>query len=82
MNRGRVRAHLVEFIRQGNRSGRRGSIVDEHVRAGRVQRARDFGADAARPAGDQHDLIAQRGIFECMDAMPGNDTRKTLSGVK
>ena len=36
--------------------------MNENVGAGRMQRARDLGADAARAAGDQHDLIAQRKI--------------------
>ena len=32
--------------------------MNEYVRSGRVQRARDLGADAARAAGDQDHLAA------------------------
>ncbi len=37
--------------------------MNQHVRAGGMQGARDLRADAARAAGDQDDLIAQGKIF-------------------
>ena len=67
---GRVLAHAVEFVRQGNGGCGRRAVVNENIGAGRVQRARDLGADAARAAGDQHDLIAQGKIVIHDDHAP------------
>ncbi len=48
--------------------------MNEYVRSGRMQRARDLGADAARTAGDQHHLAAQRRAFSILGFMRRNDT--------
>jgi hypothetical protein len=50
---GGVLPQRVQLGRQGSPRRRRGAIVDCHVGARRVQRARDLGADAAGGAGDQ-----------------------------
>ncbi len=42
--------------------------MDEYARTGGMQRARDFGADAPRAAGDQHHLVPQGG-----SAVDGNE---------
>jgi hypothetical protein len=44
--------------------------VNQHIGARRVQRTRDLGTDAARTAGDQHRLIAQREIVIHDDHAP------------
>jgi hypothetical protein len=45
----------IQFRGQPVRFGRRGAIVDRDAGAGRVQRARDFRADATGGAGDKDD---------------------------
>lgn len=52
--------YLIELVRQGHRGGGGGAVMDEYVRPGRVQRARDFCAHPARAAGDQNPLVLQR----------------------
>ena len=81
-DRGRMRARAVEFVRQGNGGGRRRTIVNENIGAGGVQRARDFGADAARAAGDQHRLDRAAQNCRFMATMRRNDTATACGGVK
>ena len=61
MDRGGCRAAPVQLLGQIPRRRRGGSIVNEYARPGRMQRARDFGADAPCAAGDQDHLFSREG---------------------
>ena len=63
VDRGGVGTYLIELNRQGHRGGGGGTVMNEYVRPGRVQRARDFRAYPARAAGDQNHPVAQRRAF-------------------
>jgi hypothetical protein len=62
VQRRRARARGVELIGQRRRRHARGAVVDQYLRAVRVQGTHDGGAEPARATGDERDLAAQRWV--------------------
>ena len=58
--RRRARAHAVQLRRQGGRVVRGAPVVQQHIRAGGMERPCDARADPTRGAGDERRLAGER----------------------